>query len=231
MNPKYLPYEELTVPVSAPARGGLLTAMSFRAIGPAAEPEETRIDVTKIVEGQSIVQSVRAGDQTGKISYPKLDGKVFAGWFADSELTVPADFSDVSAEMTVYAKYVSEDYGCLKFNATKTRGVFTAVNPYFAVDSKNYASVGFITEINGKKTEITVSAYSASIGGKTAKTLFGGDVIAKAKLVTTSVSAAGLADGTVIYVTPVWTTLDGTVVTGARQAVSFSAAAVTMIAQ
>lgn len=73
------------------------------------EPEVIEYIITKI-DGKKVVdvQTVEAGNQAGNITNPEKKGYVFAGWYTDSKLKNPADFSDVQGDMTVYAKYISE---------------------------------------------------------------------------------------------------------------------------
>ena len=87
------------------------------------------------------------GDLTGIVSYKEKDGYYFAGFYADADFITPADFSNVTADMTVYAKYIEADSIDLKTSLkTYISGKLTAT---ITVSDADFAEVGL--EINGIK--------------------------------------------------------------------------------
>ncbi len=202
----------------------LMLMSTFRAGVPQEEPVEEQNEgfvITKIVNGESDEEVVAGGSYVGEIGYPEVAGQRFAGWYLDEAFTEAADFSDIQGDMTVYAKYVSDDYQTLKFQTTVTKKVVTKVRPIMAVDGKNYSEVGFVYEIDGNTVTLPVSSYSTSLSGQSAKKVFGGDVASNAKLVIGDIATKGTADGTVISVKAYWVTKDGTTVYGPEKAVRY----------
>lgn len=54
-------------------------------------------------------QTVESGDSVSRPEDPEMEGFVFGGWYADSDLTVPYDFgSKVTESITLYAKWTEE---------------------------------------------------------------------------------------------------------------------------
>lgn len=112
----------IATPVGDPERvGSIITRVKSAPVSPmmlrstflmALDDEETvdEFTITKVCGDTTEEQLVDAGDLTGKISYADVESQLFAGWYKDAELTVPADFSDVQSDMTVYAKYISDAY-------------------------------------------------------------------------------------------------------------------------
>ena len=144
-----------------------------------------------------------------------VSGKLFAGWYADADCTQPADLTAVEQYMDVYAKYVSDSYLTVKYNKI---GLFrpTGVNLITAVDSENFAEVGFV--INGEKIPVSDYTYRYRLIF-TAGSLFGGDVARKAPMVTMDYSFNGAKS---VTVAPYWVTNDGTTVTGAARTLTVS---------
>lgn len=144
-----------------------------------------------------------------------VSGKLFAGWYADADCTQPADLTAVEQDMDVYAKYVSDSYLTVKYNKI---GLFrpTGVNLITAVDSENFAEVGFV--INGEKIPVSDYTYRYRLIF-TAGSLFGGDVARKAPMVTMDYSFNGAKS---VTVAPYWVTNDGTTVTGAARTLTVS---------
>lgn len=144
-----------------------------------------------------------------------VSGKLFAGWYADADCTQPADLTAVEQDMDVYAKYVSDSYLTVKYNKI---GLFrpTGVNLITAVDSENFAEVGFV--INGEKVPVSDYTYRYRLIF-TAGSLFGGDVARKAPMVTMGYSFNGAKS---VTVAPYWVTNDGTTVTGAARTLTVS---------
>lgn len=83
-----------------------------------APSDEAEYKITKVYDSGTEEQVVEGGDCTGKITYAAKSGYMFAGWYQDADFTVPADFADVNADMTVYAKYVSSKDVKLAFKRT-----------------------------------------------------------------------------------------------------------------
>jgi lysophospholipase L1-like esterase len=192
------------------AQAAMLTLLDTCSI--IAEPdtpvEPETVTVTVVDNGDVREQTFERGDLTGKLEYTGADGMRFAGWFADEACTEPAQLSDVQADMTVYAKYVSDAYLQMKY--VEQRWLSSReLQLMSALDSEDYAQTGFV--ING--VEIPAASVSSRYGIYTARFLFS-SVSRNAKLAVLKYDVSGLRRGETLEITPYWVTLDGTTVYG-----------------
>ena len=176
--------------------------------------DSTQYTVTFHDNGVETAVTVRPGS-VASCQPAGVSGKLFAGWYADADCTQPADLTAVEQDMDVYAKYVSDSYLTVKYNKI---GLFrpTGVNLITAVDSENFAEVGFV--INGEKVPVSDYTYRYRLIF-TAGSLFGGDVARKAPMVTMGYSFNGAKS---VTVAPYWVTNDGTTVTGVARTLTVS---------
>ena len=192
------------------AQAAMLTLLDTCSI--IAEPdtpvEPETVTVTVVDNGDVREQTFERGDLTGKLEYTGADGMRFAGWFADEACTEPAQLSDVQADMTVYAKYVSDAYLQMKY--VEQRWLSSReLQLMSALDSEDYAQTGFV--INGEA--VPAASVSSRYGIYTARYLFSG-VGRNAKLAVLKYDVSGLRRGASLEITPYWVTLDGTTVYG-----------------
>ena len=192
------------------AQAAMLTLLDTCSI--IAEPdtpvEPETVTVTVVDNGDVREQTFECGDLTGKLEYAGADGMRFAGWFADEACTEPAQLSDVQADMTVYAKYVSDAYLQMKY--VEQRWLSSReLQLMSALDSEDYAQTGFV--INGEA--VPAASVSSRYGIYTARFLFSG-VSRNAKLAVLKYDVSGLRRGASLEITPYWVTLDGTTVYG-----------------
>ena len=192
------------------AQAAMLTLLDTCSI--IAEPdtpvEPETVTVTVVDNGEVRALAFERGNLTGKLEYTGADGMRFAGWFADEACTEPAQLSDVQADMTVYAKYVSDAYLQMKY--VEQRWLSSReLQLMSALDSEDYAQTGFV--ING--VEIPAASVSSRYGIYTAPFLFS-SVSRNAKLAVLKYDVSGLRRGASLEITPYWVTLDGTTVYG-----------------
>ena len=192
------------------AQAAMLTLLDTCSI--IAEPdtpvEPETVTVTVVDNGEIRELAFERGNLTGKLEYAGADGMRFAGWFADEACTEPAQLSDVQADMTVYAKYVSDAYLQMKY--VEQRWLSSReLQLMSALDSEDYAQTGFA--ING--VEIPAASVSSRYGIYTARFLFS-SVSRNAKLAVLKYDVSGLRRGASLEITPYWVTLDGTTVYG-----------------
>lgn len=192
------------------AQAAMLTLLDTCSI--IAEPdtpvEPETVTVTVVDNGEIRELAFERGNLTGKLEYTGADGMRFAGWFADEACTEPAQLSDVQADMTVYAKYVSDAYLQMKY--VEQRWLSSReLQLMSALDSEDYAQTGFV--ING--VEIPAASVSSRYGIYTARYLFS-SVSRNAKLAVLKYDVSGLRRGASLEITPYWVTLDGTTVYG-----------------
>ena len=192
------------------AQAAMLTLLDTCSI--IAEPdtpvEPETVTVTVVDNGEIRELAFERGNLTGKLEYAGADGMRFAGWFADEACTEPAQLSDVQADMTVYAKYVSDAYLQMKY--VEQRWLSSReLQLMSALDSEDYAQTGFV--ING--VEIPAASVSSRYGIYTARFLFS-SVSRNAKLAVLKYDVSGLRRGASLEITPYWVTLDGTTVYG-----------------
>lgn len=148
-------------------------------------------------------------------TYPTSSGKVFAGWFADEELTVPYTATTGNA----YAKFVNG--GVLGVKAQLKEGVTLSsesadLRLITTVDSAYYASAGFFISVNGKEQRIDLKTVYSSICANDGTVYKPTDISDSSAFFMTYVLAgvpSSMFD-TAINVVPFWQTVDGTVVRG-----------------
>ena len=168
-----------------------------------------------VVDGSNTTQVKVApnGSVRDQVAYQAPAGKVFAGWFADQAYTTPADLDQVTADTTIYAKYVSDSYLDLDYSRIglfRLRGV-TLIS---AVDNPaNYQASGIM--VNGQKLDVSYASRYRIF--KTPANLFGAARDAKLMLADKSLSGTGTLE-----VTPYWITLDGTEVHGVTHTLHYN---------
>lgn len=183
-------------------------------INPVDEPVQGNI--VTVHDGETLY-TVAAENNAVQLDYIGVEGKLFAGWFADEACTVPADLSNITESVDVYAKYVSDSYLGLRYyrNGFFRLRSLTLVS---AIDGRNYAETGFI--VNGER--ISVSDYSTRYGLRSARSLFGREVANNALLMTCDYAFDGVTYGARLNVTPYWVTLDGTTVRGETRTLTYN---------
>lgn len=157
---------------------------------------------------------------------PVKEGFVFAGWYADPELTVPLEENAVSG--WAYAKFVDEKVLSVKYQITKgttADSASTNLRLLTSVDGLDYSDVSFTMSF-GSITESYVSrtVYSAIIADgvviRNANEIFDGS--SKYFMTHTLTGVPQSAFDEVITVVPCWTTLDGTFVQGMAREIVIS---------
>ena len=183
-------------------------------INPVDEPVQGNI--VTVHDGETLY-TVAAENNAVQLDYIGVEGKLFAGWFADEACTVPADLSNITESIDVYAKYVSDSYLGLRYyrNGFFRLRSLTLVS---AIDGRNYAETGFI--VNGGR--ISVSDYSTRYGLRSARSLFGREVANNALLMTCDYAFDGITYGARLNITPYWVTLDGTTVRGETRTLTYN---------
>ena len=183
-------------------------------INPVDEPVQGNI--VTVHDGETLY-TVAVENNAVQLDYIGVEGKLFAGWFADEACTVPADLSNITESIDVYAKYVSDSYLGLRYyrNGFFRLRSLTLVS---AIDGRNYAETGFI--VNGEK--ISVSDYSTRYGLRSARSLFGRGVAKDALVMSCDYAFDGVTYGARLNITPYWVTLDGTTVRGETRTLTYN---------
>lgn len=183
-------------------------------INPVDEPVQGNI--VTVHDGETLY-TVAAENNAVQLDYIGVEGKLFAGWFADEACTVPADLSNITESIDVYAKYVSDSYLGLRYyrNGFFRLRSLTLVS---AIDGRNYAETGFI--VNGER--ISVSDYSTRYGLRSARSLFGRGVAKDALVMSCDYAFDGITYGARLNITPYWVTMDGTTVRGETRTLTYN---------
>lgn len=196
----------------------LVLMNSYSANGAPINPvdEPVQGNIVTVHDGETLY-TVAAENNAVQLDYIGVEGKLFAGWFADEACTVPADLSNITESIDVYAKYVSDSYLGLRYYRS---GFFRlrSLTLVSAIDGNNYAETGFI--VNGEK--ISVSDYSTRYGFRTARSLFGREVANNALLMTCDYAFDGVTYGARLNITPYWVTMDGTTVRGETRTLTYN---------
>lgn len=183
-------------------------------INPVDEPVQGNI--VTVHDGETLY-TVAAENNAVQLDYIGVEGKLFAGWFADEACTVPADLSNITESIDVYAKYVSDSYLGLRYYRS---GFFRlrSLTLVSAIDGRNYAETGFI--VNGER--ISVSDYSTRYGLRSARSLFGRGVAKDALVMSCDYAFDGVTYGARLNITPYWVTMDGTTVRGETRTLTYN---------
>ena len=165
-------------------------------------------------------QTVEPGDNTGRITYESMDGYLFAGWYMDEGLSVPADFSDVRGDMTVYASYIPRKDVTLSLARKKGKtGNVTFTATVSVKNTNKFAEVGVSCSHNGELSEeaLTKKTYVNVGSTKNPKYTykFSGPVEVKGLEATDSFTASAY-----------WVTKDGTRVTEAARTCTYKGGSV-----
>lgn len=182
------------------------------------EPDDGTITVTVNDNGSVYELALLPGDISGEIEYLGVSGCLFAGWYTDEAYVEPADFTYVTEDITIYAKYVSDAYLQVQYQQKRMSlkgGKATLIS---AVDSYAYAETGFV--INGETLPVTPRDGSRQYYD--IRWLFGNGVEKKSPILTTEISAGDYSVGDTIEVTPYWITMDGTTVYGASRTLTIA---------
>lgn len=173
-----------------------------------APSDKIEYRVTKIYDSGTEEQMVGGGNNTGNITYAPKSGYIFAGWYQDADYTIPADFADVTGDMTVYAKYINNKDVTLAFKRT---GKKNNVNTFtVTVTVKN--------EVQLENVSVTVvEGNTAVLANRTVKKSGSGTKVKYTTEYKGTIDVVGLSlvDKFTSFVS--WTTPDGTDIIGANK--------------
>lgn len=193
---------------AASSAGGFGAAKASRVLPvlTIGAPSETlSYTITKVYDSAAEEQVVEEGNRTGEITYASKNGYYFAGWYTDEAFTVPADFTDVNSNMTVYAKYVSAKEISASFSRKSQKSGTTTFN----------ATVSVKGQMNLNDVTVTTDGNAASVLGNTSVTKTGsGKNVKYTTKYTGTAAVKGLSIIDSFTVSVAWTTADGTAVTG-----------------
>lgn len=193
--------------------------MVTRMLMISAPSDNTEYRITKVYDSGTEEQIIEAGDYSGKIAYVPKDGYMFAGWYKDQAFKVPADFSNVTGDMTVYAKYLDIEEITVVFSLRAQKSNATILNAAISVnnrDSYKNVTVNVNDTISATLATKSVTKYGS---GKNATytTKYKGQV---------TVNKLSIGDTFIASIS--WTTPDGTFVTGANKECTYNSGSVTV---
>lgn len=173
-----------------------------------APSDKIEYTVTKIYDSGTEEQTVEGGNYTGQITYVPEDGYMFAGWYQDADFTTPADFSDVSGDMTVYAKYISNKDVTIAFSRKSKKSDTTTFNATISVKNRDQLDNVTVNVNDDISAVLADKSVKKSGSGKNVKytTQYKGQVAVKGLSLVDSFTASAS-----------WTTPDGTPVTGTNR--------------
>lgn len=182
--------------------------MVSRMLMISAPSDKIEYEITKVYDSGTEEQIVEAGDYSGQITYLPKDGYMFAGWYLDEAFTVPADFSNVTGDMTVYAKYVSNKDITVAFSRKSKKSNTTTFNATISVKNKEQFENVTVNVNDDISAPLANKSVKKSGSGKNATytTLYKGEVTVE------GLSFIDTFTASVSYTTP-----DGTLVTGANK--------------
>lgn len=179
--------------------------------------------VFKVVDGETFEQSVTVGNNTGKITFPLKEGYLFYGWFQDEGLSIPANFENISSDMTVYAGYIRR--ADVTLSMARKSGKVGDVTFTATVSIKNvnkFIGVGVLCDHTGEVTEEVLTKKTYVNVGSTSHPKyiykFSGPVVVKNLKTIDSFEAS-------IY----WLTKDGTRVTDKPKSCTYKGGSVKVV--
>ncbi|HRR76494.1 MAG TPA: hypothetical protein P5191_06745 [Ruminococcus sp.] len=151
-------------------------------------------------------------------TYPTQEGKVFAGWYAAPDFTMPYTESTGYA----FAKFVDEDVNKVMAqlaSGTTADSEKTDIRFVTTIDDLNYKNVGFLTTLGGKTANVkTTDAYKEVNGGGNAYVPTAFSEESNWFVTYLLKNVPNIVFYKEFKVQAYWTTLDGTVVTGKEKA-------------
>lgn len=191
------------------------------------EPKDNTITVT-IHDNENVYDlELLPGDISSEIKYNGTVGYLFSGWYTDEAYVKSVDFTNVTEDITIYAKYVSDSYLRLSYeeqrsysnwkrtltlSTTVAEGDFREIgflvngNICVAKDRKNY---GYGDRFKSKYDSSYNFVYAFGFGfGYPA---FGEMPVDMERTLTYDLS---VKRGETYDITPYWITMDGTTVYG-----------------
>ena len=124
-----------------------------------------RVNVTFVTEGRESIVSVPLGDVVSPPKTPRLEGRIFDGWYTDEACKQEYDFSSpVLSSLTLYAGFVLD--GAALTNAI-TQSVMPALvtvsNVYSLKNGREWESQGsgFIYKIEGGRAYVLTNCHVA----------------------------------------------------------------------
>lgn len=199
-------YEEI---ITSEGNSAGVTTMNRRNVLTIAAPADPiNYTISKVYDAETETQTVEGGNQVGLVTYTERAGYVFAGWYQDEALTIPADFSNIQADMTVYARYISSSDISLSFSRNKVSGANVVFNVTASVKNiGDFKEVNVICSKDGSETEDALKTKSTKKSGsgknRTYTYCYKG-----------TATVQGLSRGSGFDATICWITPDGTKVTG-----------------
>ena len=182
---------------------------------PPVEPENPPVEpatVTVTVHDGNDVYTLAVmpdGDLTGTLAYRGRAGALFAGWYTDESYGTPAELTHVTADLHIYAKYVSDSYLRVRtqWNPRSFWDPTASTTLISTVDSEMYRETGMI--IGGEPIPLRPIMGSAYAYGDMFRVYGTGELQLRYDL-----DMSAYRRGDKVEVTPYWITLDGTTVYG-----------------
>lgn len=190
-------------------------------------PEKDTVTVTVVDYDTKYVLELQSGDVTEYIKYTGEKNCLFAGWYTDEAYTNPADFTYVTEDITIFAKYVSDNYLRLSYDEKRSysnwkrtltlsttapeddfREIGFLVNGEMCI-AKDKKSFGYGERFNDQYDSSYNFVYAFGFG-------FGYPAFGEkpVDLERTLTYALSVTRGETYEITPYWVTMDGTTVYG-----------------
>ena len=176
--------------------------------------KDTSLTVTKVDNGKKVAQTVKEGNNTGKITWAGKTNYVFAGWYEDASYSKTADFSNVKQDMTVYAKYVKASTVKLSFAKKAVKAGEVTLKATLKISNQpdiadtavecTYKDNAYAVEFTGVKRSSATDTYTGTV------------------------KISGLENNSAFTAVISYTTPDGTTVNTSSRTCKYNAGAVTV---
>lgn len=205
-------------PVCTPVTRSLTSSLKSAHKYQIKVASENSITITKVDNGTNTAQTVKAGDNTGKITNIGKANYVFAGWYEDASYSKVADFSNVSKDMTVYAKYVKASTVKLSFAKKSVKaGDVTLKATLKITDQPDIEDVAVDCDFADTSYAVDFTGVKTSKSGKSIVNTYSG-----------TVKFSGLANNSAFSAVISYRTPDGTSVSLAAKSCKYNSGTVTV---
>lgn len=155
-------------------------------------------------------QQMHLGDNTAIITHNDIPGSSFIGWYSDANFTNEADFSEISDDMEVYARYISDED--LQYSLTEQGNGNYSVSVILPEAINELGNVSFImTTGNGEvvlpadsmtRLQSIINALFTAQNGKTYRL----------SAYTANINTNDITGGSLVSVNVRWTAGDGNII-------------------
>ena len=123
------------------------------------KPKE--VEITMNINGETITVKGNEGCLAEQLDIPEMDNSLFAGWYIDEELTVPADLDSIDENTSLFAKFISDDD--ISVGVSKARLFSGTYKSTVKMPSGTFESCGFVCVVGNDEIHVYAEKVKPSI--------------------------------------------------------------------